>query len=149
MRHTSFSAYIYVPKEIVWKLMVDKIENPGYYLPGVLDVRIMERHGHTLMREVKAQGMFMKEIVPIDEPHGEIQYALLEHPLISGRVVNRLVSSSIQNPVAPHRFTIEVEWTPKDDDAEKIVQTDMPAQIQMEVLSLKKRAEELERGRKV
>ena len=85
MRHTSFSAYIYAPKEIVWKLMVDKIENPGYYLPGVLDVRIMERHGHTLMREVKAQGMFMKEIVTIDEPHGEIQYALLEHHFRTSR----------------------------------------------------------------
>jgi hypothetical protein len=59
MRHTSFSAYIYAPKERVWKLMVDKIENPGYYLPGVLDVRIMERDDHTLMREIKAQGMFM------------------------------------------------------------------------------------------
>ena len=148
MRHISFSAYIYAPKESVWKLMVDRIENPGDYLPGVLEVRILERHDHMLMREVRTQGMAIKEIVTIDEPHGEIQYMLLEHPLISGRVVNRLVSSSVQNPVAPHRFTIEVEWAPKDDDAENIVQTDMPAQIQMEVLSLKERAEEMERDRK-
>ena len=146
MRHISFSANIHASRERVWKLMIDKVEHPGNYVPGVVEATILERHDHSLTREVRTQGMVLKEMITIDEPRGEIKYTLLEHPLISGRVVNRLVSSSVQSPVAPHRFTIEVEWTPKDDDAEKIVQADMPAQIQREVLSLKERAEELESG---
>jgi len=147
MRHISFSADIYASRETIWKLLVDKVVNPGDYVPGVVEAEILERHDHTLTREVRTRGMVMRERITIDEPHGEIEYLLIEHPLLSGRVVNRLVSSSVQSPVASHRFTIEADWAPKDDDAEKIVQTDMPAQIQQEVLSLKEKAEELENGR--
>ena len=146
MRHISFSADIYASRKRVWGLMIDKVTNPGDYQPGVLEVRILERNNNMLLREVRTEGMVIRERVTIDEIHGEIRYLVLEHPLIAGVVVNRLVSTSVQSPVAPHRFTIEVEWAPKDDDAEKIVQTDMPAQIQQEVLSLKERAEELGSG---
>ncbi len=43
-------------------------------------------------------------------------------------------------------LTITVDWGPKDEKAEKIILEDLPAQIQREVLSLKERAEEVERG---
>ena len=146
MRHISFSAELHASRERVWKLMVDKVENPGDYLPGVVETKVLERHDHTLTRLIRTHGMNIKETITIDEPHGEVRYLLVEHPLMFGTVINRVVSGSVQSPVAPQRFTIEVEWAPKDDDAEKIVQMDMPAQIQREVLSLKELAEELERG---
>jgi Domain of unknown function (DUF1857) len=146
MRQVSFSAKVHATRETVWQLLVDKVEKPAGYIPGVTDVKIVERYDDGVLREVRTQGMVMKERVTLDEAHGEVRYLLLEHPLFSGQVINRVVPTSVQNPVAPVVLTISLDWGPKDESAEKIIQTELPAQIQREVLSLKERAEELERS---
>ena len=146
MRRISFSAEVHASRQTVWKLMLDKVENPGNFLPGVVGTTIRDRSAYELLREVRTQGMVIQERIKIDEPRGEIQYLLIEHPLFSGLVVNRVVPTSVQSPVAPQRFTIEADWIPRNEEAEQIIRTDLPAQIQQEVLSLKEKAEELEKG---
>jgi len=121
------------------------MEQPHSYLPGVTESRTLQHYGNGLLREIRGEGMLIKEKVVIDKPHGEVQYFLLEHPLITGRVINRVVPSSVQSPVAPQVLTIEVEWAPKDDDAERMIRSDLPEQIQREVISLKVQAEALEK----
>ena len=74
-----------------------------------------------------------------------MHYFLLEHPLFTGRVVNRVVPSSVQSPVAPQVLTIEVEWSPKDEQAQRMIQSAIPEQIQNEVMDLKQKAEALEK----
>jgi len=106
--------------------------------------RILQHYGNGVLREIKGNGMLIKEKVVIDKAHGEIHYFLLEHPLFSGRVVNRVVPSSMQSPVAPQLLTIEVEWQPKDEEAEQLIQSAIPGQIQSEVFILKQRAEAME-----
>jgi hypothetical protein len=146
MRQVSFSAKVHASRETVWQLLLDKVEKPAGYIPGVTDVKIVERYDDGVLREVRTQGMVMKERVTLDEAHGEVHYLLLEHPLFSGQVINRVVPTSVQNPMAPVVLTISLDWGPKDESGEKIIQTELPAQIQQEVLSLKERAEELERS---
>lgn len=145
MRQASFNATIHAPRKTVWQLLLDKVENPDSYIPGVTEVNILERYEDGVLREVRTQGMVLKERVTLDEAHGEIRYLLLEHPLFSGQVINRVVPTSVQNPVSPVVLTIALDWAPKDESAERIILTELPAQIQREVLTLKERAEELER----
>ena len=147
MRKISYSTEVYASQDIVWKLLLEKAEKPQSYIPSVTEVKILERYNDGFLREVIAQGMTLKERVTIDESQGEISYLILEHPLFFGKVINRVVpTSSVYNPVAPQTLTIEADWGPKDDEAEKIIQTNMPTQIQQEVLSLKELAEELEKA---
>ncbi len=151
MRQISYSTEVNASLEIVWKLLLDKVEKPQEYIPGVIETKILERYDDGFLREIRTQGMVLKERITIDAPtieeaHGEIRYLLLEHPLFFGQVVNRVVPSSVQSPVAPQVLTITVDWGPKDEDAEKIIQAEMPAQIQKEVLILKELAEALERA---
>ncbi len=148
MRKVTYSVEVHAPRETVWRLLLDKVENPAGYIPGVIEARILERYDNGVLRLVRTQGMTVKERVTIDEALGEVSYLLLEHPLFSGQVVNRVVAASVQNPVAPVTLTIAVDWGPKDETAEKIIQEDLSAQLQREVLSLKEKAEELERGGK-
>ncbi len=146
MRQVTYSAEVHAPREILWRLLLDKVENPAGYIPGVIEARILERYDNGVLRQIRTQGMTVKERVSINEAIGEVRYLLLEHPLFSGQVINRVVAASVQNPAAPVVLTITVDWGPKDEKAEKIIQEDLPAQIQREVLSLKEKAEELERG---
>jgi len=145
MRKISYSSEVHAALDTVWKLLIEKVEQPQTYLPGVVQSRILQHYGNGLLREIRGEGMLIREKVVIDRSHGEVQYFLLEHPLFNGRVVNRVVASSVQSPVAPQVLTIEVEWAPKDERAEQLIQSSIPEQIQREVLSLKQRAESLEK----
>ena len=145
MRKISYSCEVHAALDTVWKLLVEKVEQPQTYLPGVVHSRILQHYGNGVLREVKCDGMLIKEKVVIDKAHGEIHYFLLEHPLFSGRVVNRVMPSSVQSPVAPQLLTIEVDWIPKDEQAERLIQSAIPDQIQSEVLVVKQMAEALEK----
>jgi uncharacterized protein (DUF302 family) len=145
MRKVSYSCEVHAALDTVWKLLVEKVEQPQSYMPGVVQSRILQHYGNGVLREIKGDGMLIKEKVVIDKAHGEIHYFLLEHPLFTGRVVNRVVPSSVQSPVAPQLLTIEVDWTPKDEQAERLIQSAIPDQIQSEVLTLKQRAEAVEK----
>jgi uncharacterized protein (DUF302 family) len=145
MRKVSYSSEVHAALDTVWKLLIEKVEQPQSYIPGVVQARILQHYGNGVLREIKCNGMLIKEKVVIDKAHGEIHYFLLEHPLFTGRVVNRVVPSAVQSPVAPQLLTIEVDWVPKDDEAERMIQSGIPEQIQSEVLSLKQRAEAMER----
>ena len=145
MRKISFSCEVHAALDTVWKLLIEKVEQPQSYMPGVVQSRILQHYGNGVLREIKGEGLLIKEKVVIDKAHGEIHYFLLEHPLFTGRVVNRVVASSVQSPVAPQLLTIEVDWIPKDEKAEQLIQSAIPSQIQSEVLTLKQRAEAMER----
>jgi uncharacterized protein (DUF302 family) len=145
MRKISYSCEVHAALDTVWKLLIEKVEQPQSYMPGVIQSRILQHYGNGVLREVKCEGMLIKEKVVIDKVHGEIHYFLLEHPLFTGRVVNRVVPSAVQSPVAPQLLTIEVDWAPKGEEAERLIQSAIPEQIQREVQALKVRAEALER----
>jgi uncharacterized protein (DUF302 family) len=145
MRKISYSSDVHAALDTIWKLLIEKIEQPQSYMPGVTHFRILQHYGNGVLREVTTEGMLIKEKVVIDKARGEVHYFLLEHPLFAGRVVNRVVASSVQSPVAPQTVTIEVDWAPKDEQAEQLIQTRIPEQIQNEVLTLKQRAEALDR----
>ena len=144
MRKISHSCEVHAALDTVWKLLIEKVEQPQSYMPGVVQSRILQHYGNGVLREIKGDGMLIKEKVVIVKVHGEIHYFLLEHPLFSGKVVNRVVPSSVQSPVAPQILTIDVEWLPKDEQAEQLIKSVIPGQIQSEVLILKQRAEAME-----
>ena len=145
MRKISYSCEVHAALDTVWKLLVEKVEQPQTYMPGVIQTRILQHYGNGVLREIKGEGLLIKEKVVIDKSHGEVHYFLLEHPLFGGRVINRVVPSSVQSPVAPQVLTIEVDWVPKDEKAEQLILSAIPDQIQSEVIDLKQRAEALEK----
>lgn len=145
MRKISYSVEVHAALDTIWKLLLEKVEQPQTYLPGVIQSRILQHYGNGVLREIRGEGLLIKEKVVIDKPHGEVHYFLLEHPLFTGRVVNRVVPSSVQSPVAPQVVTFEADWVPKDEQAERMIQSAIPEQIQNEVMDLKQKAEALEK----
>lgn len=139
MRKISFSSNVHAPFETLWELMLDRIEHPP--IPGLKEVRIIERHDDFLVREVRARWLLIRERVTTDKAKREIRYTMQEHPLFFGSATIRAVPLSRQSPVSPVHLSMVVDWAPKDEDAERRIVETMPAEIQQEVLSMKDEAE--------
>jgi hypothetical protein len=144
MRKISFGTNVQARPETVWELMLDRIEHPP--LPGISEVRIVERRDDFLIREVRARWMLIRERVTIDPARREIRFAMEEHPLFFGSAVLRAVPLARQSPVAPVYLSLTVNWAPKDAEAERTILETMPSEIQQEVLSLKDAAEARDRA---
>jgi hypothetical protein len=143
MRQNSFSANVFAPVETLWGLVLKRVEHPNEYLPGIEEVRIIEHRENILIRELRGNGLFIKERVTVDKMKREIRYLLLEHPLFSGTVTHRVVPLSRQSPVAPVHLSMVANWVPKNEEAEGLIVKMMSTAIQQEIFSIKAEAEGL------
>lgn len=141
MRETTFSTPVYARLETVWKILLDKMEHPEHFIPGVEETKILDRFEGGLIREIRTNGMTIRERVMIDESGGEIRYEIMEHPLFTGFIVNRVIPTARQSPVAPQTLTLEVNWIPKADD-EVALREEMTDAMQAAVLTIKELAED-------
>lgn len=139
MRKISFSINVQAPVKTIWALMLERVEHPAAAAMKV--VRIMERQEDFLVREVRARWLQYVERVTIDRTKREIRYAMQDHPLFFGSATMRAVPLSRQSPVGSVRLSMELHWTPKDQEAERRIMQTMPAEIRQEVLSIKEEAE--------
>lgn len=144
MRETMFSTPVHARLETVWNILLDKAEHPDRFIPGVEQVSISDRFEGGFIRQMKTQGMEITERIIIDAEGGEIRFELLEHPLFSGFIVNRVVPTSRQSPVAPQTLTFQVEWIPKTDEADRSLREEMTSAVQQAVLVVKELAEEMD-----
>src|SRR3954447_11182307 len=99
MREIIFSTPIHACLDTVWNILLDKIEHPEKYIPGVSGTKILERYTDGFLREIDANGLVLRERVTIDREAGEITFDVVEHPLFSGRMINRVVPTARQSPV--------------------------------------------------
>jgi len=139
LRKISFSTNVHAPFETIWELMLDRIEHPP--VSAVKEVRIIERRDDVLVREVQARWLRFRERVTIDPGKREIRYTMQEHPLFFGSAIMRAVPLSRQSPVSPVHLSMVLDWTAKNEEAERSIIGTMPAEIQQEVLSIKDEAE--------
>jgi hypothetical protein len=145
MRQVSYSVEVFAPFDTLWLLLVERVAEADGFPPGTREATILERHDNVVVRELRGEGLTIRERVTIDRQAREIRYDLMEHPLFSGYVLFRAIPRSVQSPVAPINLTMVVDWVPKSGEAEKTVVSNMPAAIQEEVLNLKAAAEEAAR----
>ena len=139
MRKISFSTNVHAPFETIWALMLDRIEHPP--ASAVKQVLIIERRDNLLVREVQARWLRFKERITIDQGKREIRYTMQEHPLFFGSAIMRAVPLSRQSPVSPVHLSMVLDWTAKNEEAERSIIGTMPAEVQQEVLSIKDEAE--------
>jgi hypothetical protein len=139
LRKISFSTNVHAPFETIWELMLDRIEHPP--VSSLKVVRIIERQDNLLVREVQARWLRFRERVTVDQGKREIRYTMQEHPLFFGSAIMRAVPLSRQSPVSPVHLSMVLDWTAKNEEAERSIIGTMPAEIKQEVLSIKDEAE--------
>lgn len=136
MPKASHSVQVRAPVETVWRLLLDKIENPGASVPGVESVTILDRQPGFVIRQMRANGLDVTERVTAFAQSHEVDYVLLEHPVYAGQVVNR-----IEPPLRPGlscTLTYALDWRRKDGQPDSL---DLQPAIVQAVEAIKAAAE--------
>jgi hypothetical protein len=132
--------------DTLWNLLMDRVENPARYMPGVKDARIVERSDDTIVREMTLHGEHVKEKIELMPHESQLRHELIEHPQFVGTITTRVVRTARQSPVAPQYLEYVLELQTKSWHAEGVVkgEDEIIKDIQAEMKKLKSRAEEME-----
>lgn len=77
------------PASVVWKLLLDKIEHPQRYVPGIMRAEIVSRHGATAVERVmQGDGEPIHELIGWEPNSMAVIFKLINHPRYSGFVTN-------------------------------------------------------------
>ncbi len=93
----NYSIPVNASSELVWKILLDKIENPGNYMPSPVEyTKTLEKYSDGMLREVKTSQMLVRERITIDEANRIITYDILNYPMFQPRFVNQVVQPQEQ-----------------------------------------------------
>ena len=143
---TTLKVLVHAEHDTLWQLLLDRLQNPERFIPGVTEARVLEKEDNVTVREMKLHGDLVRERVTVRPAESEIRHELLEHPQFSGSIVTRVVRTARQRPVAPQHLEYDLELQPKSLLTKGVVkgEEEIVADLEGEMKRLKSRAEEME-----
>jgi hypothetical protein len=137
---------VHAEHDTLWNLLLDRLQNPQRFIPGVTEARVIEKEGTVSVREMKLHGDLVRERLTVLPYDSEIRHELLEHPQFTGTIITRVVRTARQSPVAPQHLEYDIELTPKSLQTKGVLQgeAEIVADLEAEMARLKSRAEEME-----
>jgi hypothetical protein len=97
--------------ELTWENLLDKIENPQNFVPGVSDVIISEKNTYFVLRQMTVTNdkgsTILKEKITF-EPY-KVRFLLLDHAKLEGYVDNDLKAISDKET----EMTFTIHWIDK------------------------------------
>jgi hypothetical protein len=107
-------AFVPVDAELqtIWRVLLDRIENPDRYTSGVEKCEFIENTDDYAIRDLSINGMVLRERISIDEAQGEVRYQLVDHPLYAGDVINALIPADEKDLKAKHVVQFRMNWEP-------------------------------------
>jgi hypothetical protein len=140
MPYTTFSIPVNASIKTLWDILLDKVENPGKYISEVKKSQIINKYHDGVLREMKTEKMTIKERITLDEQAREIIFTLVEHPLFTGYIINKI----ILHPNNVLMLTFILDWCYSSDKSKKISQDELTQMLRQGVLDTKRIAEEQE-----
>ncbi|MFW7379061.1 MAG: SRPBCC family protein [Oligoflexus sp.] len=142
MSQAQFTCQIHAPFERIWRTLMDEIEHPESYNPGILGVQILERFHDGVLRSVSVPDADVREKVVYDYDKRKIQSSLVGHPSLVG-ILTKEIKEDETNPGC---FQIEsnFEWESVDEKVDMMIRRNMEAFIMRGLDQVRKKAEENE-----
>ncbi|HEY9702771.1 MAG TPA: AtaL-like protein [Allocoleopsis sp.] len=140
MPYATYKTNVNSSVKTLWELLMDKIENPQRYVPGVVSVKILGKNDLEVLREMKTDSLTVTEKITWNQETKEIIFTLVDHPLFRGQVINKIWVNEENNQPMELEFTLD--WQPLNPDSVQ-KDLDMSSAIQQAVLHTKTLAETL------
>ncbi|MHC5674447.1 AtaL-like protein [Nostoc sp.] len=141
MPYSTFSTPVNASLTTLWKILLEKLEDPRSYIADVEEVNFFEKNENGMLREIKVRGTLVKERITINEQVREIKSTLVDHPLFSGYLLNK-IDIPTENSSDPLILTFSRNWHPLNEEAEKVNEAELAAHMQQVLLQTKKLAEQ-------
>lgn len=137
---------VHTEHETLWNMLLDRVQNPERYQPGITEVRFLEKTDTLMVRELKLHGEIVKERITIKPYEGELRHELLEHPQFTGAIITKVLRTARQSPVAPQILEYDLELQRKSFHTQGLLKAEeeIVADLEVEMNQLKSRAEEME-----
>ncbi|AFZ47738.1 protein of unknown function DUF1486 [Cyanobacterium stanieri PCC 7202] len=113
-----YSIPVNAQAESVWEILLDKIENPGNYMPSPVEyTRTLEKYTDGMLREVKTSQMLVRERITIDESNRMITYDILNYPMFQPRFINQVIQPNEPGKPSSPMLVNVFQLTPLADGA--------------------------------
>jgi hypothetical protein len=142
----TMQALVHAQPDTLWNVLMDRLENPGEYTPGVTEARIVERTDEVAVREMRLHGHTVKEKIIIRPYAREMRHELIEHPQFTGFIGVNILQSARQSPVAPQVLEYDLNLQTRSWKVEGMLkgEDEITDDIQAEMNIVKSKAEQLE-----
>lgn len=91
----SYSVPVNASKDVVWQVLLDKMENPGKYMPYPVETPVvLEHYVNGVLRQIKTPEMLVTERVTVDEENHKITYDIVNIPMLKPTFVNQVSSAA-------------------------------------------------------
>ncbi|GFO61577.1 hypothetical protein GMST_39020 [Geomonas silvestris] len=142
----TLTTLVHAEHDTLWNLLLDRLQNPERFIPGVTESRIVEKAGNVCIRELMLHGERVREKITVHPYESQIHHELLEHPQFTGTIVTKVVRTARQSPVAPQNLEYDVDVSPKARIIKGVLygEAEIVADLETEMQRLKLQAEEIE-----
>jgi hypothetical protein len=104
------SCAIHAPVALVWAKLLEKVVSPQLTIPGVEEVRIVERPSEDVfVREMRTTAFFVKERITVDTAAHHITFVRVDDPDYEGYVDNSVTEAAGGGSL----LTYTLDWTPR------------------------------------
>lgn len=135
---------VHCEHDTLWNMLMDRLQHPESYAPGVTDARLTEEGPDLFLSEMTLHGETVKERVLVRPHEGELRHELLEHPQFTGVIVRKILKSARQSPVAPLYLEYELDLLRKSLKVHGVVrgEEEIITDLENEMQKVRSRAEE-------
>ena len=115
----SHSEQINATLEILWILLLDKVQHPDTTIKEITHVEVLQKYDDGILRQMHALGMTIRERITIDEQNKIIRFDLIENSMFTGYFINKIEGSDEkltliyeQNwiPITPQAMELETKF---------------------------------------
>jgi hypothetical protein len=115
----SHSEQINATLEILWILLLDKVQHPDTTIKEITHVEVLQKYDDGILRQMHALGMTIRERITIDEQNKIIRFDLIENSMFTGYFINKVEGSDEkltliyeQNwiPITPQAMELETKF---------------------------------------
>ena len=131
----SHSEQINATFEILWILLLDKVQHPDITIKEITHVEVLQKYDDGILRQMHILGMTIRERITIDEQNKIIRFDLIENPMFTGYFINKIEDSD-------EKLTLiyEQNWIPITPQAKEL-ETKFPQILIKGVQEMKELAE--------
>ena len=131
----SHSEQINATLEILWILLLDKVQHPDTTIKEITHVEVLQKYDDGILRQMHTLGMTIRERITIDEQNKIIRFDLIENPMFTGYFINKIEDSD-------EKLTLiyEQNWIPITPQAREL-ETKFPQILIKGVQEMKELAE--------
>lgn len=140
MAHASFQCKVDAPFEVLWKILLDEVEHPNHFNPGIHGAQVLERFPDGILRVVAVPDADVRERVEFHYDKGEIKSTFVGHPQLVATILKtvRPVGANAKGPLA---LTCELEWQSTHEGVDRMIRRNMEAFVMSGLDQVRVRAE--------